>query len=120
MMRRTGRFSPSWRALFEAERHLRDLARQLERINPDAAGGLRDGLTEMFTVSRLGVHGSLLATLTSTNPLESMIDIVRNHARNVKRWPPGDMRLRSAAAGMLEAERQFRQFRRMKGYKQLP
>lgn len=101
----------------EAERHLRDLARQLERINPDAAGSLREGLTEMFTVTRLGVHGSLLATLMSTNPVESMIDIVRNHARNVKRWQPGDMRLRWAAAGMLEAERQFR---RVKGYRQLP
>ena len=41
----------------------------------------------------------------------------RNHARNVKRWQPGDMRLRWAAAGMLEAEKQFR---RVKGYSQLP
>lgn len=46
-----------------------------------------------------------------------MIEIVRNHARDVKRWQPGDMRLRSAAAGMLEAEKQFR---RVKGYSQLP
>jgi hypothetical protein len=36
-----------------------------------------------------------------TNPIESMIEIVRDHARNVKRWQPGDMRLRWAAAGML-------------------
>jgi putative transposase len=53
----------------------------------------------------------------STNPVESMIEIVRNHARNVKRWQPGDMRLRWAAAGMLEAANQFR---RIKGYSQLP
>ena len=32
--------------------------------------------------------------------MESMIEIVRDHARNVKRWQPGDMRLRWAAAGM--------------------
>jgi hypothetical protein len=49
--------------------------------------------------------------------MESMIDIVRDHARNVKRWQPGDMRLRWAAAGMLEASKQFR---RVKGYRQLP
>jgi putative transposase len=101
----------------EAERDLRDLASELERINPDAAGSLREGLAEMFTVTRLGVRGTLLATLMSTNPVESMIEIVRNHARNVKRWQPGDMRLRWAAAGMLEAARQFR---RVKGYSQLP
>jgi len=70
----------------------------------------------MFTVTRLGVRGTLLATLMSTNPVESMIEIVRNHARNVKRWQPGDMRLRWAAAGMLEAAKQFR---RVKGYTQL-
>jgi putative transposase len=101
----------------EAERALRDLARRLERINPDAAGSLREGLSEMFTVTRLGVRGTLLATVMSTNPVESMIEIVRNHARNVKRWRPGDMRLRWAAAGMEEAAGQFR---RVKGYRQLP
>jgi hypothetical protein len=53
----------------------------------------------------------------STNPVESMIEIVRDHARNVKRWQPGDMRLRWAAAGMLAASIQFR---RVKGYRQLP
>jgi len=47
---------------------------------------------------------------------ESTIDIVRVHARNVKRWRDGDMRLRWAAAGMLCAEQQYR---RVKGYKQL-
>jgi len=101
----------------EAERDLRELAKQLERINPDAAGSLREGLAEMFTVTRLGVNGTLLRTVSSTNPVESMIEIVRNHARNVKRWQPGDMRLRWAAAGMVEAAGQFR---RVKGYSQLP
>jgi len=47
--------------------------------------------------------------------MESTIDIVKAHARNVKRWHIGDMRLRSAAAGMLAAEAQYR---RVKGYRQ--
>ena len=46
-----------------------------------------------------------------------MIEIVRAHAHNVKRWHDGDMRLRWAAAGMLAAASQFR---RVKGYRQLP
>jgi hypothetical protein len=39
----------------------------------------------MFTVRRLGVGDRLARTLTSTNPIESMISISRTTARNVKR-----------------------------------
>jgi transposase len=39
----------------------------------------------------------------STNPVASMIETVRAHARNVKRWQDRGMRLRWAAAGMLAA-----------------
>jgi putative transposase len=99
-----------------AKRALDTLARKLERINPDAAGSLREGLDETLTITRLGVTGTLTKTLATTNPMESTIDIVRTHARNVKRWRDGDMRLRWAAAGMLAAEQQYR---RVKGYKQL-
>lgn len=101
----------------EAEAALTALARQLAKINPDAAASLREGLADTLTVTRLGITGSLLKTVMSTNPVESMIEIVRAHARNVKHWHNGDMRLRWAAAGMLTAESQFR---RVKGYRQLP
>jgi putative transposase len=37
-----------------------------------------------------------------------MISILRRTSRNVKRWQSGDMCLRWTAAGMLEAEQQFR------------
>jgi len=37
-----------------------------------------------------------------------MIEIIRRTSRNVKRWQSGDMCLRWTAAGMLEAETQFR------------
>jgi putative transposase len=45
-----------------------------------------------------------------------MIEIVRHHARRVKRWQHGEMALRWTAAGMLAAEAQFR---RVKGFWQL-
>lgn len=101
----------------EAEAALTALAGQLDKVNPDAAASLREGLAETVTITRLGVTGSLLKTVMSTNPVESMIEIVRAHAHNVKRWRDGDMRLRWAAAGMLAASTQFR---RVKGYRQLP
>jgi putative transposase len=92
----------------QALERLRALAAELDRSNPGAAASLREGLEETLTVTRLGVRGDLRKTLASTNPCESMIDPVRRTARNVKRWQNGDMCLRWTAAGMLEAERQFR------------
>ena len=65
-------------------------------------------MEETLTVTRLGVRGRLKRTLASTNPCESMIETVRRISRNVKRWQNGDMCLRWTAAGMLEAETQFR------------
>jgi hypothetical protein len=73
-------------------------------------------MEEMLTLARLGVTGSLKRTLESTNPCESMIEIVRRTQRNVKRWSSGEMALRWTGAGMLEAERQFR---KIIGYRDL-
>jgi len=84
------------------------LAGELERSHPGAATSLREGMEETLTLQRLGIRGSLKQTLASTNPCESMIECVRRSSRNVKRWQSGDMALRWTAAGMLEAERQFR------------
>ena len=71
-------------------------------------------LPETLTLMRLGITGQLAKTLCSTNPCESMIEIVRYTQRNVKRWREGDMRKRWTAAGMLVAEQQFR---RIIGYR---
>jgi transposase-like protein len=87
---------------------LHALADELARTHPGAAASLREGMQETLTVTRLGVRGRLKRTLASTNPCESMIETVRRISRNVKRWQSGDMCLRWTAAGMLEAQRQFR------------
>jgi putative transposase len=100
----------------EAEQQLERLAAELERSWPDAASSLREGMTETLTLMRLGITGRLAQTLSSTNPIESMIEIVRHTQRNVKRWQDGDMRKRWTAAGMLQAEQQFR---RIVGYSDL-
>jgi putative transposase len=84
------------------------LAGELDRSHPGAAASLREGLEETLTLTRLDVRGKLKSTLASTNPIESMIGTVRRTSRNVKRWQSGDMCLRWTAAGMLEAETQFR------------
>ena len=70
---------------------LQALAAELERFHPGAASSLREGLHETLTLTRLGIRGRLKRTLQSTNPIESMIEIVRRTSRNVKRWQSGDM-----------------------------
>ncbi len=99
-----------------AQQRLALLACELDRTWPDAAGSLREGMVDTLTLMRLGITGKLAATLCSTNPCESMIEIVRCTQRNVKRWQDGDMRKRWTAAGMLVAEQQFR---RIIGYRDL-
>jgi len=100
----------------QAERDLRALARALESKHPGAAGSILEGLEETLTVTRLGLTPSLLRTFKSPNPVESMISIARDTHCNVKRWRDGKMALRWIAAGMLEAEKQFR---RVNGHRDL-
>ncbi len=100
-----------------AEATLSDLARQLERAHPGAAASLREGLSETLTITRLGVPPTLARSLRSTNPIESMLGICRDHSANVKRWRDGKMVLRWCAAGMVEAAKQFR---RVNGFMHLP
>lgn len=100
-----------------AEGTLEALGRSLDKTHPGAAASLREGLAETLTVARLGVPPTLARTLRSTNAIESMIEICRDHSTNVKRWRDGAMVLRWCAAGMHEAAKQFR---RVNGYLHLP
>ena len=92
----------------EAQGLLEALAKELDKTHPGAASSLREGMAETLTVLRLNVPPTLARTLRSTNAVESMISISRDHARNVKRWRDGQMALRWCAAGMVEASKQFR------------
>ncbi len=100
-----------------AQATLEALARGLAKSHPGAAGSLREGLAETLTVTRLGVPPTLARTLRSTNAIESMLEICRDHSSNVKRWRNGQMVLRWCAAGMIEASKQFR---RVNGFLHLP
>jgi hypothetical protein len=79
------------------------------RIRPNAAGRataekfkITDAELAAVPLRRRDFHGDWNYTI------ESMIEICRDHSRNVKRWQDGKMALRWCAAGMDEARRQFR------------
>jgi transposase-like protein len=62
---------------------LQTLAGELDRSWPDAGASLREEMEETLTLMGLRVSGPLAKTLSSTNPCESMIEIVRHTQRNV-------------------------------------
>jgi putative transposase len=78
---RTAYHAPS---ALDAEAQLLELARELDKTHPGAAASLREGLAETLTVLRLGVPPTLARTLRSTNTIESMISICRDHAGNAR------------------------------------
>src|SRR5262249_54411633 len=83
-------------------------ARWLERISPDAASSLGEGLEETLAVVRLGLAGALRRTLATTNPIESALSVTRRVTARVTRWRDGEMRRRGCGAGLPRAERKFR------------
>jgi putative transposase len=101
----------------QALKRLKTTARWLERLNPDAAASLREGMEETLTVVRLGVPELLRRTLATTNPIESAFSVAENVTHRVKCWREGDMRQRWCTAGLLRAESKFR---RVKGYRHMP
>lgn len=101
----------------EARKSLDLTVRYLEKLNPNAASSLKEGLEETLTVHKLCITGLLRKTLATTNPLESCFSGVRTTTGRVKRWQGGDMAQRWAVAALLRAEKKFK---RVKGYKELP
>jgi putative transposase len=101
----------------QAERVLKNLARRLDHDAPGVSASILEGLDEMLTVIRLGLPDQLRRSLGCTNAIESLIAVLRQVCRNVKRWRDARMALRWTATAMLEAEKSFR---RLKAHKQLP
>jgi len=88
------------------------LRHALERLLAKIAGETADQLLPRTEAAFAGRHFEK----RRGDPCESMIGCVRRTSRNVKHWSSGEMGLRWTAAGMLEAERQFR---RVVGYRDL-
>ena len=106
-----------------AEPQLREwYSENMTILNEEAATSLQDELA--FSIrdtpkgdERLQLKGWLRPTLATTNPIESAFSVVDRICKRVKRWRRGDPRKRWVGAGLWLAERNFR---RVKGYKQLP
>jgi len=88
-------------------KRLEDLALIYEKRYPSAAASVREGLSEMFTVTHLGLPKGLSRSLVSTNIIESPNAGVRLRTRRVTRWKDGAMTLRWAASAFVTSEKRF-------------
>jgi len=100
----------------EGMKKIEQYAKWLEREWPSAAGSLREGLAETFTVKRLGLPGTLCRCLQSTNLIDSSQSGVRQKTRRVTHWQSGAMALRWAAASFAATAKSFR---KIMGHQQL-
>ncbi|KKK47576.1 hypothetical protein LCGC14_3153800 [marine sediment metagenome] len=100
----------------KGQQKLQKLVEWLDREYPSAAASLREGLTEMFTINRLGLPLELHRCLGSTNVIESPNSGIRRWTCRVKRWRDHSMVVRWVAASLLEMENKFR---RIMGYQHL-
>lgn len=80
----------------------------LERDWPAAAASLREGLSELFTINRLGLPSALRRCLGTTNLIDNSHSALRERTRRVKHWQNGTMALRWAAAAFEAASQHFR------------
>ena len=101
----------------KAKAALERIADDLCAHYPAASASLRQGLEETLTVHTLGLPGLLRQTLSSTNAIESANSVCMGVLWRVSRFCDGQMILRHAAAGFLEAERGFR---RIDGFREMP
>jgi transposase-like protein len=105
-----------------AKKRLLALHAELEQINRNAAGSLREGLEETLTLHRLGLFDELGRSLKTTNGIENLMGQVAQRIDNVKRWHHSPQRhrwieIRQDPLALLEAERRMH---RLHGHKHLP
>jgi len=100
----------------DGKKKLEKLASWLEQEHPSAAASLREGLSEMFTINRLGLPSELRRCLGSTNIIDSTHSGIRQKTRRVTNWKDGTMVMRWAAAAFVETEKSYR---KVSGYRHL-
>ncbi len=102
--------------LKEGTAKIEQYATWLERQWPSAAGSLREGLSELFTINRLGLPSELRRCLGTTNLIDNGHSALRERVRRVKHWQSGSMALRWTAVAFDAISQGFR---RIMGYNHL-
>lgn len=112
--------------LFAAVREAPDLSRaqaaaqvleaSLRRVNASALRSWFEAKDDLLNVHRLGTSPLLKATLSTTNPIESLNSLLEEDLRRVKRWRNSEHFQRWLATACLRNEKRMR---RVKGHRGL-
>jgi len=92
----------------DAKADLLQLSKRLEPINLSAARSVKEGLEEILTLHRLGMHELFGRSFSTTNCIENVNSQLGKYLRKVKYWKNSDQRHRWVAAGLLEIEHSMR------------
>jgi len=91
-----------------ALKQLKNLSNRLKKEYPKASSSLNEGLEETLTLIKLRAHSSLIKSLATTNPIESLNSNIRHITKRVKRWRNSNMVMRWIYTGIEESEKNFR------------
>lgn len=78
-----------WLGAKDGKAWIEPFASWVKKQHPDAAGSLREGLDELFTVSELGLPLALLRCLGTTNVIDNAHSDVRRHTDRIHGGPVG-------------------------------
>lgn len=99
----------------EGRQRIEQLASWYDKKHPSAAS-LREGLSEMFTISRMNLPSKLMRCVSTTNIIESAHWGARQRVGRVTRWQSETMALCWSSCAFEAASRQFR---KVMGHQQL-
>ena len=97
----------------EAGNALKQIHRDLEKINISAANSLLEGLDETLTIHELGLSVELARSLSTTNCIEGFMSQIGAYTDKVDRWHNSSQIQRWTAASALDIEPRLR---RIKGF----
>ncbi len=101
----------------EAVAALKQILRDLEKINQSAANSLLEGLDETLTIHELGLSVELARSLSTTNCIEGFMSQIGAYTDKVDRWHNSSQIQRWTAASAMDIEPRLR---KIKGFRYLP
>jgi putative transposase len=100
----------------EAKAALRAIRAELNVINESAVKSLDEGFEETLTLHRLGLHGELRRSFTTTNMIESVMAQIGQKTDKVDYWKNSNQKQRWMAASLLYIEQRLN---KVNGYRHL-
>jgi transposase-like protein len=101
----------------EASAALKQILRELEKINQSAANSLLEGLDETLTIHTLGLSAELARSLGTTNCIEGFMSQIGAYTDKVDRWQNSSQIQRWTATSALDIEPRLQ---KINGFRYLP